>query len=191
MARRVRAPSFGRMIKPRILVAHASRHGSTREVADAVAATLSARGLSVNVMPAAEVAHLRGYAGVVLGGALYTGRLHKDARRFLARHHDALESRVFAVFALGPRTLEPDDLAGSRAQLERALASAPPPVSVAVFGGALKPEELRFPFNRMPASDARDWTAIETWASELAAHVSADGGPGARPALSAAVSARP
>ena len=175
MARRARAPSFRRMIKPRILVAHASRHGSTREVADAVAATLTARGLSVNVMPAAEVGHLRGYAGVVLGGALYTGRLHKDARRFLARHHDALASRMFAVFALGPRTLEPADLAGSRAQLERALVSAPPPVSVAVFGGVVKPEELRFPFNRMPASDARDWAAIEAWASELAASLSPTG----------------
>jgi menaquinone-dependent protoporphyrinogen oxidase len=179
------------MIKPRILVTHASRHGSTREVAEAVAATLSAHGLSVNVMPAADVGHLRGYAGVVLGGALYTGRLHKDARRFLARHHDALETRTFAVFALGPRTLEPGDVAGSRAQLLRALASAPPPASVAVFGGVVKPEELRFPFNRMPASDARDWAAIERWADELAARLRAEGGPGARPALPAAVSARP
>jgi menaquinone-dependent protoporphyrinogen oxidase len=155
------------MIKTRILVAHASRHGSTREVAEAVAATLRSRGVSVTVMPAAEVGHLRGYTGVVLGGALYAGRLHKDARRFLARHHDALEGRTLAVFALGPRTLEPDDVAGSRAQLMRALASAPPAASVAVFGGVVKPEELRFPFSRMPASDARDWAAVEAWASAL------------------------
>jgi menaquinone-dependent protoporphyrinogen oxidase len=160
------------MIRTRILVAYASRHGSTREVADAVAATLRARGLSANVMPAAEVGHLRGYVGVVLGGALSMGRLHRDARRFLARHHDALAGRRLAVFALGPRTLEPEDVAGSRAQLTRALASAPPPVSVAVFGGVVRPAELRFPFSRLPASDARDWAAIETWASALAAEFS-------------------
>jgi menaquinone-dependent protoporphyrinogen oxidase len=171
MARAAGGPSFGHMIKTRILVAYASRHGSTREVAEAVAETLRSHGLSVSVMPAAQVAHLRGYAGVVLGGALYTGRLHKDARRFLARHRDALEGRTFAVFALGPRTLEPDDVAGSRAQLMRALASAPPPVSVAVFGGVVKPEELRFPFNRMPASDARDPDAITAWADEIAGRV--------------------
>ena len=158
------------MIKTRILVAHASRHGSTREVAEAVAATLRAHDFAVDVMAAGEVGLLRQYAGVVLGGALYTGRLHKDARGFLARHRDALAGRTLAVFALGPRTLAPDDIAGSRAQLDRALRGVPElvPVSVAVFGGVVKPENLRFPFNRMPASDARDWAAIDAWAGELA-----------------------
>ena len=156
------------MLQTRICVAYASRHGSTREVAETVAATLRARGLAVDLMPAAEVAHLRHYAGVVLGGALYMGRLHKDARRFLARHHDALAARPLAVFALGPRTLSPDDVAGSRAQLDRALRGAPAPMSVAIFGGVIQPEKLRFPFNRMPAGDARDWAAIDAWAAELA-----------------------
>jgi len=169
MARRACGRSFGPMIRTRILVAYASRHGSTREVAEAVAATLRSRGLSTTILPAAEVGHLRGYAGVVLGGALYMGRLHKDARRFLARHHDALEGRALAVFALGPRTLAPDDVADSRSQLMHALASAPPPASVAVFGGVVRPGELRFPFSRLPASDERDWAAIEAWAGELAA----------------------
>jgi menaquinone-dependent protoporphyrinogen oxidase len=158
------------MIPTRILVAHASRHGSTREVAEAVASTLRARGFAVDVLPAAEVGLLRRYAGVVLGGALYTGRLHKDARHFLARHREALAGRALAVFALGPRTLERKDVSASRDQLDRALRAVPDltPVSVAVFGGAVKPGELRFPFNRMPASDARDWKAIDAWAAELA-----------------------
>src|SRR5207249_4025435 len=141
------------------------------EVAEAVAATLRARGLAVQVMPAAHIGHLHRCDAVVLGGALYTGRLHKDARRFLARHKAALAARPLAVFALGPRTLEPADVASSRAQLERAL-GATRPVSTAIFGGVVRPRELRFPFNRMPASDARDWAAIEGWASELAARFS-------------------
>ena len=170
MAVQRRGRTVGAMVQTRILVAHASRHGSTSEVAEAVAATLRSRGLAVDVMPAGEVGVLRQYAGVVLGGALYTGRLHKDARRFLIRHRDALAGRALAVFALGPRTLEPADVAASRAQLDRALRAVPEvtPVSVAIFGGVVKPEELRFPFNRMPASDARDWAAIERWAAELA-----------------------
>jgi menaquinone-dependent protoporphyrinogen oxidase len=179
------------MIQTRILVAHASRHGSTREVAEAVAGTLRARGFGVDVMPAAEVGVLRGYAGVVLGGALYTGRLHKDARRFLARHREALAGRALAVFALGPRTPAPADVAASRAQLDRALRDVAP-VSVAVFGGVLKPAELRFPFNRMPASDARDWAAIAAWAEELAARLaprdvraSTDGAGAPRPIIEA------
>jgi menaquinone-dependent protoporphyrinogen oxidase len=124
-------------------------------------------------MPAANVGHLHGYDGVVLGGALYTGRRHANARRFLARHAGELPRRPLAVFAMGPRTLEPKDVAASRAQLDRALKRVEP-VSVAIFGGVIRPDALRFPFNRMPACDARDWDAIRSWARELAprfAHV--------------------
>jgi menaquinone-dependent protoporphyrinogen oxidase len=158
------------MITTRVLVAYATKHGSTREVAEAVAETLRRHGLTVDVMPASDVGHLRRYEGIVLGGALYTGRLHKDARRFLKRHEDALAVRALAVFAMGPRTLEEADVASSRAQLDRALAQAPraTPISVAIFGGVVAPEALRFPFNRMPAVDARDWTAIEAWATDVA-----------------------
>ena len=35
-------------------------------------------------------------------------------------------------------------------------------------GCGLDPSQFRFPFNRMPASDARDWDAIHAWADELA-----------------------
>ena len=153
----------------RALVTYASKHGSTREVAERVAEVMRGAGLAVDVMPAANVGHLRGYDAIVLGGALYTGRLHKDARRFLARHREALAVRSVAVFAMGPASNEPSDVAGSRAQLDRALAKTPEvtPMSVAIFGGVIDPDKLRFPFNRMPASDARDWTAIEAWAAEL------------------------
>ena len=73
------------------------------------------------------------------------------------------------VFALGPQTAEPQDLAKSRAQLDKALQKVPEvePRSIAVFGGVIDPAKLRFPLNRMPASDARDWNAIEAWTDEI------------------------
>ncbi len=159
------------MTPGRILVAYASKHGSTREVAERVAEVMRSAGLSVDVMPAAEVGLLRGYDGVVLGGALYAGRLHKDARRFLNLHREALSVRQVAVFAMGPRTNDPSDVAGARAQLDRSLKKTPEvdPVSVAIFGGVIDPAKLVFPFNRMPYADARDWKAIEAWASALVA----------------------
>jgi len=62
-------------------------------------------------------------------------------------------------------------VAESRKQLDRALAETPElePISVTIFGGALRPESWRFPFNRLPAFDARDWDAIRAWAEEVAA----------------------
>jgi menaquinone-dependent protoporphyrinogen oxidase len=152
------------------LVAYATKHGSTREVAEAIAGTLAEGGRAVELCAARDVRAVEPYEGVVLGGALYTGRWHRDARAFLKQHRHALAERPVAVFGMGPRTLAANDVADSRAQLDKALAAVPEvkPLSVAIFGGVVDPTQLRFPFNRMPASDARDWDAIGAWTALVA-----------------------
>ena len=155
------------MTRP-LLVAYATKHESTHEVAEAIAARLRDDGWAVEVRRAGEVSELDRYSGVVLGSAIYTGRIHRDARGFLEVHADALARMPFAVFAMGPRTTAPADLAASGAQLDRGLRHAPPPLLRTVFGGAVDPTRLRFPYSRMEASDARDWHAIEAWAGEVA-----------------------
>jgi menaquinone-dependent protoporphyrinogen oxidase len=148
-----------------ILVAYGTKHGSTREVAEAVAATLEERDLTVETHPAAFVDDLSAYAGVVVGGAIYMGRLHPDAMHFLEQHRSRLADLPVAIFGMGPRTMEEQHADESRAQLMHALEKVPEvdPCAVAVFGG------VRFPFNRLPSSDARDWSAIRAWAAEIAA----------------------
>jgi menaquinone-dependent protoporphyrinogen oxidase len=153
-----------------VLVAYATKRESTHEVADAVAATLRELGHEVEVRPAAEVTTLSPYAAVVIGGALYMGRWHHDARQFLSSNREALATMPVAVFAMGPRTTGEADIAGSREQLDAALAkeSQLEPISVAIFGGVIDPAKLRFPFRNMGATDARDWDAIRSWADTIA-----------------------
>jgi menaquinone-dependent protoporphyrinogen oxidase len=162
-----------RTMTPRVLVVHASRKGSTREVADAIAARLETNGLRTVVQDARDPVDLRTFDAVVLGGALYTGRWHRDARRFLRRHERVLATMPLAVFAMGPAATDDHSMTVSLAQLERALGRTADlqPVAITVFGGVIDPERLRFPFNRMPPSDARDWDAITAWADEVAEHV--------------------
>jgi menaquinone-dependent protoporphyrinogen oxidase len=154
-----------------VLVTYTTRYGSTQEVAEAIAATLRDHGLEVEVQPASEIRTLEGYGTVVLGAALYTGQWHRDARSFLKRHHKALSERPIAIFALGPLSSAEKEWQGSREQLDRALAKFPwlAPVAVELFGGVINPAKLHFPFNHMPAGDARDWTVIHAWADKLAA----------------------
>jgi menaquinone-dependent protoporphyrinogen oxidase len=158
-----------------VLVAYATKKGSTQEVAEAVASTLAECGLSVEMKRADKVARLDGYEAVVLGSAIYMGHLHADARRFLSHNEDALATLPVAVFAMGPFSLDETQVAGSRKQLDAALAKVPSltPVSIAIFGGVLDPGEHRFPFSRMAESDARDWNAIGVWAEEVAVEFSA------------------
>jgi menaquinone-dependent protoporphyrinogen oxidase len=160
-----------------ILVAYATRYGSTQEVAEAIAATLRERGLAVDIQPMRNVRTLEGYRAVVLGAALYIGRWHKDARRFLTQYREALTQRPVAIFALGPLHTEEKEFQGSREQLEKELAKFPwlKPVALELFVGKFDPAKLGFPWTvlpalkNMPASDARDWTVIHAWASNLAA----------------------
>jgi menaquinone-dependent protoporphyrinogen oxidase len=150
----------------RCLVAYASKHGSTEDVAREIASTLRRSGNIVYVHDAETVSDLSGYDAVVLGGALYMGRWHRDARAFVELHREALAHVPFAVFALGPASMEKE--AGSRKQLQHALDHAQvAPDTVTIFGGVVEPAKLRFPFNHLPKTDARDWPAIERWALEV------------------------
>jgi len=159
-----------------VLVAYATRYGSTQEVAEAVAETLRDCGLGVDIQPMREVRTLEGYDAAVLGAALYMFRWHKDARRFLSRHRKALAELPVAVFALGPvhDPYDEEEWRDSRAQLDKELAKHGwlIPVALEILGGKFDPAKLRFPINLLagsePASDLRDWEAIRTWASDLA-----------------------
>lgn len=156
------------MARP-ILVTYASRYGTTREVAEGIASTLREQYVNVDVRPAVEVDDLGPYDAVVIGGGIYMGRWHRDARGFVREFAEELSDMPVAVFALGPLTDKPEDHAASTKQLERALARLPvQPFAVRVFGGAIDPRKLHFPFNHMPAADVRDWDAIRAWAAQLA-----------------------
>ena len=159
-------------MSPRVVIVYASRKGSTREVAQAIADRLEVDGLRTVVQPASDRVDLGVFDAVVIGGALYMGRWHRDARRFLNRHRRLLATLPVAVYAMGPTTMDEHSVASSLQQLEDALGSVPDvsPIAVTVFGGVLNPARLRFPFNRMPPSDARDWDAISAWADEIAGH---------------------
>jgi menaquinone-dependent protoporphyrinogen oxidase len=154
-----------------VLVAYGSKHGSTREIAEAIAETFRSKGVDARA-ESALTADPHDARAVVVGAALYTGRIHAHALRFLRAYEETLAELPLAVFGSGPRTLEPEDITSSLRQLRSGLQRAVPrlrPVSLMVFGGAVDPHVLRWPFSRMPAFDARDWDAVRDWTIELAA----------------------
>ena len=149
-----------------ILVAYASKHGSTQAVADRVGEVLSRAALEVDVRRTKEVRDLAGYRAVVLGAPIYNGRWHHHARRFLERHRPTLSALPVAIFALGPRTADQEAWRRSQSQFDRALGEFPwlSPQSTQLFGGADPPKGDQETRRR----DVRDWPAIEAWAQAQA-----------------------
>ena len=153
----------------RVLLAYASRHGTTGEVAEAIGDTLRGLGVDVDVRQAHDVHGLEGYDAVVLGAPFYMNRWHKQARSFLRRQRKTLAALPVAVFALGPLSTDEQEFAQVRGLLDAVLADVEDvePLAVEVFGGALDPVRLHFPFNHMDAADVRDWAAIQAFAERL------------------------
>ena len=160
-----------------ILLAYASRYGSTQEVAETITAALREARLEVDIQPMQEVKTLDDYAAVVLGAAIYNARWHPDAHHFLSQYQETLKKRPVAIFALGPLSTGNAAMLRSRRQLDGELKKYPwlKPVALEMFVGKLNPSKLGF-FERLgtTASDHRDWEAIRAWANALPAQLQHD-----------------
>jgi menaquinone-dependent protoporphyrinogen oxidase len=161
-------------MKSKVLVAYATRLGSTRETAEFIANALRKEGLDVDLEPMAEVQSLERYRAVVMLAALYIGRLHQDARAFLTKHRAELEQLQVALFVPGPVDSAKKSWDGARAQLKTKLAHYPwlKPIACHVIGGMWDPATMSYPWKlvlrKVPACDVRDWESIGALAREVA-----------------------
>ena len=156
----------------RVLVAYATKMGSTQEVAEAIAGVLGEHGLEVTVSPVREVRSLEGLDVVVLGSALYAAHWQRDANRFVTRHRAALAARRVWAFSSGPRAH-----ALGRADLPITPHAAETLAGVSIeghrtFGGRLSPDAEGVDpqiLRTHAVGDFRDWGAIRGWAATIAA----------------------
>ena len=86
----------------RVLVAYGTKHGATREIAEAIADELRRAGHGVDCMEADAATGIDDYDAVVGGSAIYMKRWRSEARRFLKRNARALAVRPLWIFSSGP-----------------------------------------------------------------------------------------
>ncbi len=165
-----------------ILVAYASKYGSTREIAERIGAVLGRAGLQAHVLPVKDAQDLSAYQAVILGSAVYIGKWQKEAVEFVRSHERELTERSVWLFSSGPtgEGNAVDLVEGKRlpAELEPVVARIHPH-DVAVFHGNIDPTRINFTekwavknIKKKPFGDFRDWTAIAAWAGHVAETIS-------------------
>src|SRR5215217_3429360 len=75
----------------RILIAVAGKHGSTREIAEAIPDQLRRGEHDVDVVDVTEPAEVRKHDAVVIGSAVYLGRLMSEVMDFVTANRDILK----------------------------------------------------------------------------------------------------
>lgn len=155
-----------------VLVAYASKHGSTQEIAEALGRELGSQGVEADVRSVADVDGAP-YEAVVLGSAVYAGRWLESARRFVDRHAGDLAGRPIWLFSSGPIGDPPRPPDDEAVQIDTILA-ATGAHGHRIFAGKLDKSRLSFPERaivlafRAAEGDFRDWEAIAAWANEIA-----------------------
>jgi menaquinone-dependent protoporphyrinogen oxidase len=169
-----------------ILVAYASRHGSTQGIAARIAERLRADGLDVALLAAAEVPDPSRYDAFIVGGAAYMFHWLKDATSFVRENRTLLAARPTWLFSSGPigtATVDEEgrDVLETTVPKEFAeLRDAIRPRGEKVFFGAMDPAAkpigvterivtlMPAARNAFPRGDFRDWAAIDAWADDIA-----------------------
>lgn len=156
----------------KVLVAFASRHGATTDIAAAIGTALRNAGLDTDIRPVEDLESLAGYDAAILGSALYMGQWLKPARSFTARHHQRLAAMPLWLFSSGPIGDPPFPREDSPA-VEK-LAADLNARGHQTFPGKLDRDQLGLVEEAMIAAlhalpgDFRDWPAIDAWARGIA-----------------------
>ena len=157
-----------------ILVAYATRYGSTAEVAEAVGDELRKAGAEVDVQPISDVQDLSPYRAVIIGSPIYMGKWLPEAQVFVERHQQYLRGIPVAYFAVGLTIMggTPDAIRKAEASMGqvRMLVN---PVDIGIFPGRLESSRLSMADRaitkliRAKTGDFRDWEAVRAWAQAL------------------------
>ena len=158
----------------KILVAYATRTGSTAEVAEAIAQHLCAAGTEADVLPVADVRDIGAYAAVVLGSAVRYVEWLPEMHDFLAEHRARLSDRPVAFFTLHMLALgDTPEAIAERAKYTAKARELVQPLDEVFFEGKIDPARLSL-FDRLavqlvksPVGDRLDWDRINAWADNL------------------------
>ncbi len=166
----------GGNMEKRVLVAYASKYGSTGGVADAIGKELCGKGVSVDVALIKNARNIESYQGVIIGSAIYMGKWMSEATDFVKKNRGILSRVPVAYFLVCMTLSQPteENRAEVLAYLDPILKDVPEikPTGIGTFAGAMDYSNLSWIYKKIlkskktPEGDFRDWDAIRAWARD-------------------------
>lgn len=156
-----------------VLVAYASKHGSTREIAQRIAARFREHGKEAVSRSVENAGQPGDYETFVIGSAVYYGSWMKEATEWVHSNLAVLTRRPVWLFSSGPLGTEVKDTEQQPKEMAE-FQEIIHPRDHRVFFGAIDhhnlgfAERMVFKAVRSPEGDFRDWAAIDAWADGIA-----------------------
>ena len=161
----------------RVLVAYASKYGSTRGIAERIAGVLRSGGHDVTLSSADEGAEASAYDAVVIGSPVFNQRWLPESERFVQRNYEALRSRpvwLFSVGTFGDRKRFIGPLMRREPRGIRTLRHDIHARGYRVFAGVIDRRQWP-PLSRLfyhalggRLGDNREWLSIDEWSDGIA-----------------------
>lgn len=169
--------SYGGKTGKRIMVAYASKYGSTGGVADAIGKELSDRGANADVVLIKNASDIDSYQGAVIGSAIYRGKWMSEAIEFVKKNRNILRQMPVSYFLVCMSLVKPTekDRAQVLSYMAPVLEAVPEvkPAAIGTFAGALHYDNLSWLTKKVmkskgtPEGDFRNWDVIRDWARML------------------------
>ncbi|MBA4417916.1 MAG: flavodoxin [Syntrophus sp. (in: bacteria)] len=163
-------------MEKRVLIAYASKYGSTGGVADAIGKELCSKGVAADVVLIKNANNISSYQGVIIGSAIYMGKWMSEAVDFVKENKDILCKVPVAYFLVGMTLARPteENRAKALSYMDPILKAVPEikPVGIGTFAGTMDYNNLSWINKKIlkskgtPEGDFRDWNEIRAWARE-------------------------
>jgi menaquinone-dependent protoporphyrinogen oxidase len=164
-------------MQKRILIAYASKTGSTAEVAEKIGQILRDSGAEVDVRSLKNVSDVKNYDGIIIGSAIRMFKLLPETIKFSKRFSRSLENIPVAYFivCLAMKNENEENRQLAEGYL-KPLYEIKQPIMTGLFAGKIDYSKLPFLLGKILQSgkmkieegDFRNWELITEWAKKVA-----------------------
>lgn len=161
---------------PRVLVAVASKHGATQEIAEKIWRVLGEKGINADFKKIDASTDIHDYDAFVLGSAVYVGSWLDQAKKFIQLNSKDLSKKTVWLFSSGPVGTPAKPTEEKSVQVSDII-MATKAKEHRIFNGKIDKSRLNYGEKAIllafgtKEGDYRNWPEISAWAESIAKYV--------------------